>query len=283
MTGSPETQYRQFLAQYPLWQANSWRWVDTGSAGAPLILLPGFMGEAETSFLYVLALAPHLRAISVSYPPAIGQVQALGASFVHFLDDLGIQQATILGGSSSGFLAQAFLRQIPTRISACILSHTGFPGPDRARTARFGLNLLRFLPFGLLHRLMQASVTAYFPARTPTHAFWRGHFREVIRRQTQESLISRFALMEDIHTNHHFHPDDLSAWPGRVLILEMRRDHLTSPAEQAEMRALYPNAAVHVFDETAHYDSVERPDEQIKVIKAFLDSKNSRFPGPARR
>ncbi len=270
MTGSPETQYRQFLAQYPLRQANGWRWVDTGSAGAPLILLPGFLGEAETSFLYVLALAPHLRVISVSYPPVIGQVQTLGASFAVFLDGLGISHAAILGGSSSGFLAQAFLRQIPTRISACILSHTGFPGPNRARTARFGLNLLRFLPFGLLHWLMQASVTAYFPARTPTHAYWRGHFREVIRRQTQESLISRFALMEDIHTNYHFRPDDLSAWQGDLLIMEMRHDHLTNPAEQAAMRSLYPNATVHIFDETAHYDSVERPDEQIKVIRDFL-------------
>ncbi|MDX9992511.1 MAG: alpha/beta hydrolase [Anaerolineales bacterium] len=270
MTGSPEAQYRQFLAQYPLQQANGWRWVDTSSAGAPLILLPGFMGESETSFLYVLALAPRLRVISVSYPPAIGQVQALGASFANFLDDLGIHQATIVGGSSSGFLAQAFLRQIPTRISACILSHTGLPSPARARTARFGLQLLHFLPFGLLNRLMQVSVNGYFPGRMPAHAFWRGHFREAIRRETKESLISRFALMEDIHSNYHFQPDDVSAWPGRLLILEMRRDHLTSPAEQAAMRSLYPNAIIHTFDETAHYDSVERPAEQIEVIRDFL-------------
>ena len=272
MTSSPEAQYRQFQAQYPLRQANGWRWVDTGSVGEPLILLPGFMGEAETSFLYALALAPRLRVISLSYPPAIGQVQALGASFSGFLDDLEISQASILGGSSSGFLAQAFLRQMPTRISACILSHTGFPSPDRARTARFYLGLLRYLPFGLLHRLMQVSVFGYFPRLTTVHAFWRRHFREIVRRQTKEALVSRFALMEDFHLNHCFHPDDLSAWSGRLLIMEMRRDHLSNPAEQAALRALYPSAQLHVFDETAHYDSVERPDEQIQVIKSFLDS-----------
>ena len=263
--------YHQFLQCCPP-QSNrqGWRWIDTRAGAETLVLLPGFMGEAETSFLYVLALAASLRVISVSYPPGIGQVNNLADSFSGFLDDLGIQQAMILGGSSSGFLAQAFLRRIPTRISACILTHTGLPSPGRARTARFYLYLLRFLPFRLVHWLMQISVYGYFPAATPTHAFWREHFREIIRRQCKASLSNRFALMNDFHTHFQFLPGDLSGWPGRILLLEMRRDHLTTPAEQAALRATYPTASVHTFAETAHYDSVEQPDQQIAVIKEFL-------------
>lgn len=274
MKSSPDenTQYQQLLAKYPPQQANGWRWIDTRAGASTLILLPGFMGEAETSFLFIQSLAPHARIISVSYPASIGQVNALGESFSKFLDEMGIQQAAILGGSSSGFLAQAFLRQIPTRISACILTHTGLPGPRRARAARFYLRLLQHLPFGPLRWLMQTSIYTFFPRSTPTQAFWRAHFREIIGRQTQESLSNRFALMHDFHAHHHFQPDDLSAWPGKILLMEMTRDHLTHPAEQAAMRSLYPNARLHIFAETAHYDLVEQPGEQIRAIQSFLTS-----------
>jgi pimeloyl-ACP methyl ester carboxylesterase len=265
------TDYARCLADFPL-QSNpaGWRWLDTRAGGRTLILLPGFMGEADTSFLYVLALKDAARVLSVSYPPSIGQVQTLGASFSAFLDDLGIAQATILGGSSSGFLAQAFLRQIPTRISACILTHTGLPTPKRARTAQFYLTLLRYLPFGLVRSLALLSISGYFPRPNASHTFWRDHFRAVIRQQSRASLANRFALMDDFHRHYHFHPADLTGWPGQILIMEMRRDHLTTPAEQAALRALYPTARVHTFTDTAHYDSVEQPDEQIRVIREFL-------------
>lgn len=186
------------------------------------------------------------------------------------MDDLGIRQATVLGGSSSGFVAQAFVRRHPRRVGRLILTHTGLPSPERFSTAQFYLNLLRLVPFGLLHRLMQVSIYAYFPRQAPAQSFWRGHFQEIIRRQCRESLWNRFALMDDFHRRYRFQPADLARWPGKTLIMEMRRDRLTTPAEQAAMRELYPQASLHVFSETEHYDSVEYPEEQIRVIREFL-------------
>ena len=272
-SSAENTLYSQFLQRYPPQSdREGWRWVDSCVGSQTLVLLPGFMGEAETSFLYVLDLASHFRVISVSYPPDVGQINTLCESFCVFLDDLGIHSSTILGGSSSGFIAQAFLRRIPNRISACILTHTGLPSPSRAHTARFYRRLLQALPFGLLQGLMQAFIYPYFPRPTATHAFWRAHFHEVIRRQTKASLINRFALMDDFHSHFRFHSDELSGWPGKILLMEMRRDHLTTPSEQAALRALYPNAHVHIFADGAHYDSVEQPAEQIRVIRKFLES-----------
>ena len=266
--------YHECLQRYSV-QTNrqGWRWIDSHHGDETLIILPGFMGEAETSFLYVLALALHLRVISVSYPPTIGQVNKLCDSFCDFLDELNIVHTTVLGGSSGGFLAQVFLRRLPGRFSACILTHTGLPSFRRARTAHFFLRLFHHMPFRLLQWLMQASVYAFFPRPTSTHAFWRAHFREVIRRQTKTALTNRFALMEDFHSQSHFHVDDLATWSGKLLLMEMLRDPLTTPDEQAALRALYPNARLHVFAESAHYDSVEQPDGQIRVIKEFMQSK----------
>jgi pimeloyl-ACP methyl ester carboxylesterase len=230
------------------------------------VLLPGFMGEAETSFLYILALADHLRVVSVSYPPLIAQVDMLGESLCALLDHLGIAQAALLGGSSSGCLAQAFVRRHPARFERLILTHTGLPSLTRARTARRYLRLLRCLPFGLLRQVLPLSVAAYFPRQTPVHAFWRAHFQAVLCRLTLDGLRNRFALMDDFHSHAHFQAGDLAAWPGKVLLMEMSRDHLTTPAEQAAMRALYPGASLRIFSNAAHYDAVEDPEEQIQAI-----------------
>jgi pimeloyl-ACP methyl ester carboxylesterase len=264
-------QYARFLQVYPLQSDRcGWQWVDSRQGSETLVILPGLMGEAGTSFLFVQALAPHLRVISVCYPPAIGRVDALGDSLADLLDELELPRVMLLGGSMSGFLAQAFLRRMPTRISSCILTHTGLPNAGHARTARFLLRLVQVLPIDLCRWLMRVSIYGYFPRPTAAQAFWREHFREVIRHQTRQTLASRLALMDDFHSHFRFQPGDLSGWPGRMLLMEMRRDGMTTPAEQAALRALYPNAKLRVFADTGHYDSIEHPGEQIDVIKAFL-------------
>lgn len=250
--------------------AQGWSWLDSRTGNETIILLPGFMGEAETSFLYVLALETHFRVISLTYPPSIGQVQTLCDGLVALLDGLGLQQATFLGGSSSGFVAQALVRQHPARVNRLILTHTGLPNPQHARKASMYLGLLRLLPFGLIRWLMQVSMLAYFPRPSCSHVFWRAHFQEVIRRQTRAALSNRFALLQDFHSHYRFLPADLAGWPGKILLMEMSRDRLTTPHEQAAMRALYHQADLHVFPQTAHYAAVESPDEQIRVIKAHL-------------
>jgi pimeloyl-ACP methyl ester carboxylesterase len=274
--------YDKVLAKYPIQTAapggHQWSWMDTNSGERTLLLLPGFMGEAESSFLYIQSIAPHFRVISVSCPPAIGNVDVLCDSLCSLLDILDIRQATILGGSTGGFLAQAFVRRHPARTGGLILTHTGLPNPRRARTARIYLNLLKILPFGLLHWLMQMSVHAYFPQRTAQQAFWRDHFKHIIQRQDKQSLQNRFALMEDFHSNARFQPAELDGWPHKILLMEMRRDHLTTPDEQAAMRELYPSANVHVFSDSAHYDSVEQPWEQIGVIIRFLSEQSIKIP-----
>ncbi len=266
--------YRQFLHDYPLQRANfgmgDWTWVDSHIGNQNLVLLPGFMGMAETSFLYVQAIAPHLRVISLSYPPEISRVERLCDDLCVLLDHLGLRQATLLGGSSSGFIAQAFLQRHPTRVSGLILTHTGLPSRQRARTARILLELLHGLPFGLVSWLMQVSIYAYFPRQTQQHLFWREHFRMIIRQQNRDALANRFALMDDFHSNYRFQPGDTFTGAKNMLLMEMRLDQTTNPAEQAALRELYPQASVHVFLDTAHYDSVENPTEQIGVIKEFI-------------
>lgn len=267
--------YRRFLEEHPLREitvtgAQRWSLIDTRAGSDALILLPGFAGEASTAFLFVTAFEAHFRTLSLSYPASVGRVDALCDGLSALMDEAGIAQSALLGGSSSGFIAQAFVRRHPRRVSRLILTHTGLPDDARARTAGRYLWMLDVLPFGVFRKLALFSVRFFLPQNQPVSLFWRDHFRDVIRRESREAMQNRFALMEDFHSRCRFQPGDLTGWQGKTLILEMNRDHLTSPAERSALRSLYPDARVHVFADTAHYDSVERPDEQIGVILHFL-------------
>lgn len=269
------SQYRRFLDTHPLRRmtvagTQHWSLIDSQAGRDALLLLPGFAGEASTAFLFATALEAHFRTLSLSYPASVGRVDALCDGLSALMDETGIPQAALVGGSSSGFIAQAFVRRHPRRVSRLILTHTGLPDNARARTARMYLRMLNALPFGVFQKLALISMRLFFPNNQPVSLFWRAHFRDVIRRESCEGLKNRFALMQDFHAHYRFQPGDLGGWQGKTLIMEMDRDHLTSPAERTTMRSLYPGARVHVFPDTAHYDSVERPDEQIGVILQFL-------------
>jgi len=282
MKSSPEGdlggQYRQFLRDHSIRRAalaggQEWTWIDAGAGPQALLLLPGLMGEAETSFLYIQALAPALRVISVSHPPGVGQVGAFCDGLAALLDHLRLPRAAVLGGSSGGLLAQAFLRRHSARVSALILTHTGLPDPRRARTARQAIFLLRGLPFRLARGLLRLAVWAYFPGRGPAQSFWRGHFRAIFQRLSRSALLNRFALMDDVHSRVRFQPGDVGGSPARILLMEMRRDHLSDAGEQAALRALYPAAQLRSFASAGHFDAVENPAEQIGVIREFLLSR----------
>ena len=247
-----------------------WSWLDAGSGDRTILLLPGFLGRADTCFPYILALEPHFRILSFTYPPSTGSVDALCDGMITVMDELHISRVNVLGGSYSGYLAQVLVRRNPDRMNSLILTHTGLPDNKHARTAVICLFLAYLMPFQLFRRAMLLSRYLYFPRTTDSSSFWRGHFEQVISQQSRESMLNRFRLMCDFHQNYHFDIKDLAGWPGQMLIMEMGRDDMTTPADQAAMRGLYPQAEVRVFPYTEHMDSVDQPEQQISVIKGFF-------------
>lgn len=270
--------YRQFNASHLLRSASissgeeilQWSWVDCGSGEDIVLLLPGFLGEAETSFLYMQGLESIFRVLSVTYPSSIRTVDALCDGIVALLDHVQVTRVNVLGGSYSGYLAQALVRRHPNRMKSLILTHTGPPTKKYANVASAFLFVFHLLPAWLSRWLAQLSRHFFFAPTSQSASFWKEHFSDVIKRQSREAMLNRFRLMRDFHRNFEFHAGDLSAWHGFLLIMEMARDGFSSDEDRAVMRRLYPNAQVHTFPDAAHMDSVDRPEEQIRVIKDFL-------------
>ena len=270
--------YRQFNATHPVRSAaisagdeiQQWSWIDCGRGDRVVLLLPGFMGEANTNFLYTLALEDHFRVLSVAYPPSARTVDKLCDGIIALLDHVQVSRANVVGGSYSGYLAQVLVRRHPERVKCLVLTHTGLPTEKYAYTSSAFMVLARLLPVWLFRWLMQLSRHFFFLGTSRSSSFWKDHFSEAIRKQDRESMLNRFRIMRDFHRNYDFQKEDLSNWHGSLLIMEMIQDGFTSVAEQAAMRRLYPDAEIYTFPDAKHTDSVDRPEEQIGVIKDFF-------------
>jgi pimeloyl-ACP methyl ester carboxylesterase len=234
-----------------------------------LLLLPGFFGVADTCFKYILAFESDYRVISINYPETESSVAGLVNGLAAFLNTLGITQAHVVGGSYSGYIAQAFVRRYPERVRTLILAQTGAPRRKHWALA-FGLaSLAQLLPPVLARWLMRQSIGNFLPGSTPAQIFWRAYFRDLIQTRPYPALAHRFQTVLDYHGRYTFTATDLVNWPGEILILASAHESLFAPDDAAVMRQLYPHAH-HLFVPGDHLHTVDQPEAQINALRQGL-------------
>lgn len=268
-----DTAYAAFCATHPTRRAliagHCWHYIDAGAGAPPLVMLPGGFGEAATSWRYILALAPLRRVIALHYPPGIATIAGLCDGLALLLDRLGVARAHLLGGSASGFVAQAFARRHPARVASLILAQSGAPRPARAVLSRALAAIVARLPTAAAFAALRLASAWFLRGSAPERRFWRSHFDMVVAAQTREALVSRFLLAADFDGGYKLHPADPDAWHGPVAILESASDGLVGAGERAALRALYPQARVYTLS-GGHHDSVFHPEAQIAQIACIL-------------
>ncbi len=104
--------------------------VRTGS-GAPLLLLHGFTGSAETWTPVATLLRDRFTTLAVELPghglsdtptdPARFALTSLADDFARILDTYGIERVAVLGYSMGGRAALQFALRHPTRVAALVL------------------------------------------------------------------------------------------------------------------------------------------------------------------
>ena len=252
-----------------------WAFIDTGlvaagKTGHPVLLwLPGALGLPETSFEYILGFRDDCRVIAPDLPAGLETLEQAAAGLAALLDELGVEQAHVHGGSFGAFLAQALLRAEPQRCDRVILSHAGPPRRSRARQTAVMDALARRLPERAARRLLRLGVYSYWPGRDAISSFWRGYFLALMDRMPLPAIQARFRLGQ-VYDRSRLPPWQAPGWEGRLLILQSAGDRSLPLAERLAFQALYPQAASHTFPERGHLATLENAAEQIAVIREFL-------------
>jgi pimeloyl-ACP methyl ester carboxylesterase len=266
---------RRFRADHPLKQAEiggrAWEYIAAGRGDRALLLLPGSLGTADSTWIVLPHFEDRFRVIAPTYAEVLTMAELVDG-IAGILDREGIEKAAVSGGSYGGVMAQVFVRRHPGRTERLILSHTFLPEPgSRIRQMERALRLFRYVPEGLLRTLFRKRMAGLLP-KTPETALFRAYVQEVAELHvTKKSLLALYGRIVDLYANYHFKPADLEGWPGKILLLMSDNDPVTPTAARVAQQALYPRAEAHVFSGSGHATALLQPQRYFEVMDRFLE------------
>lgn len=271
--GDLAAQLAALRAAHPLHECESeghrWRYIAAGTGEGVVLLLPGALGEADTSFQYIGALQRTHRVLSLDYPSTLDRLGALLAGLDRLLDRLDVAQAHVVGGSYSGLVAQHFAARRPSRVASLLLANTGVPGAAGGWPSLLAAAIER-LPEPWLHRAMQAGIPRFLPSSSPAQAFWRGYFATTLPHWSRQALVARLRLFADMQRASEAGVVHRAPYTGPVLIIDAAADRLVSGRERRAMHSLYPQAQHVHFNNKGHVASLDEAAAYISIYQEFL-------------
>lgn len=236
--------------------------------GAPVVLLHAY-ADSWRSFERVLpqlpawihALAPTQRGHGDASKPAGGyRVEDFASDLEAFMDEVGLEQATLVASSSSGFTARMLASLHPRRVRALILLGVpwslGTPGP----------------PSSLVEAISQL--------RDPVDAgfardFQQGTSSARVPRDFLESMITE-SLKVPAHVWRETLAGLLTASPkvsesdAPALLVWGDRDELAPRGDQDRLLSALRNARLLIYEGVGHAVHWEQPERVARDVASFL-------------
>lgn len=267
----------EFRQRYPYMSRNiqgyEWRFIDSGEGEDVLFVMAGGTSIAEVSYQSLSHFAEKNRVISPDYPP-IRDIAAFFDGAIALLDDLGIGQFTLMGGSYGGWMAQSFVRAYPERVRKLVLTAIGPPNAENSHQIAKMLGWLRLMPTFVLKMLINYSFSRLdtnLSDEYPEMALLWALVKEVMdTRVRREDIFALLNRLVDQTENYNFSPDDLKDWGGSILIVCGTEDPSTPADKRAALQKLYPQAQMDVFEGGAHGIALTHQKEYFAAIDEFL-------------
>lgn len=247
----------------------AWSYLTGGSGEAPMLMLSGALAIPDISWVSIVNFAERRRVIVPAYPP-VTSMDALVDGIASILHSEGVEQAHVVGGSYGGFVAQVFVRRHPGLVRSLVLSHTLAPFAEAGPRMRRSINMLRWMPMIMVRGVMRRVFRPMMPEPSEDTACLLAIFNELIEvALTKKDVLGILERTLDF-TERTFTPQDLSAWPGKVLLVFGENDPATPPEVRQKLESLYPGCQVHMFEGSGHTTSVTNQDEYQAVIDRFI-------------
>lgn len=273
-------QFQAFRRAFPYQEVTldgvTWSYLTGGQAKQsggpdepPVLLLSGALAIPDISWNTIVNVAARHRVIVPAYPP-VPTMAALADGIAAILRREGVEQAHVMGGSYGGFVAQIFARRHPQLTRSLVLSHTQPPYTKADARMRGFARMLRWLPMGLVRWLMRRTFRSMMPEQSAETACLLAIYDELIAHALGKAdVVAILERMADFSAQS-FAPEDLSGWPGKVLLVFGDNDPATPADVRQRLASLYPGCQVHLFAGTGHTASVTHQDEYLSVIDGFL-------------
>jgi pimeloyl-ACP methyl ester carboxylesterase len=243
----------------------AWEYLAFGDGPETILFLHGMTGAYDIWWNQMNALAASCRVISLSYP-AVDTLGKLAKGALAILDAERVAQATVIGSSLGGYLAQYIVATHPDRVKRAVFANT-FPPNDLIASKNKSIGeLLPLLPEVLVVKTLRGSfATSVYPA-SGNDGLTLAFLNEIAcGRMRKAQVLGRFKCVVE-----KFTPPDMAALGIPVMIIEADNDPLVEPELRARLKRAYPSATVHTFAGAGHFPYLNRPAEYTGLLTEFL-------------
>lgn len=242
-----------------------WGVIDTGAtaSGKTLLLLPGTLGRADIFWQQILALKDRVRVLAVTYPRN-ADLDRWVACLARLLDRRDVAQATVLGSSLGGYLAQLFAARQPSRTAGLIAANTLSSTAGIADRPPYSADIAA-LPVAAMRRGYRDRLEAWGAAHPEQAGLVTLLLAEVDGRIPAGHLKAR---MQALKVAPPLPPVRLA--PENVAIVECADDPIVPPPIGQTVHAHLDAGVCYRFRHGGHFPYVVRPTEYTALLAERL-------------
>jgi len=241
-------------------------WDDVGR-GAPILLFHAFPLDRRMWSQVAERVARKVRTIALDFrglgeSTGIGSIEDAADDGARLLDHLGVARAAVGGLSMGGYVAMAFARRHPRRLSALLLADTrSAPDSEEARAGRD-----RAIT-EVATRGVRRWAESFIPKLVaPENHAARDLAMALALLQSSNGVAAALAALRD-------RPDatpSLSKIQVPTTVITGALDSLIPPSESEKLHAAIVNSQLLEIPKAAHLPAIESPDAFADAIESLL-------------
>ena len=240
----------------------AWEYIAAGQGEQAIVFLHGMTGAYDIWWQQIGALKDHYHIIAVTYPP-VHSLEELERGLLVILNKENVTHFNLVGTSLGGYFAQYLVARHPQMITKAVFANTFPPNDLIAEENRTIGALLPFLPEWLVISVLRGSFEQSIYPTSGNDELTLAFLNEVgYGRMTKSQVVGRYRCVIEKFDQ----PDP--AMP--VMILESDNDPLVDLVLREQLRAAYPEAAVHTFSAAGHFPYLNRAEEYTRLLDEFF-------------
>lgn len=245
-----------------------WEYILSKGTGKTLILLPSGVHFGEMWFEVINRLEGKYTIIAPSFPVMSSMKDAL-KGILAIIDKHVMDKAAVVGMSTSGWIAQCFVREYKERVSKLMLTNTSLP--DKALIGAVN-EAVKKTESNHLDHIRKGLQKFYLNMDMPEQEkkFYRIFLSELLLKTSKELVLGLYKLTYDYMSNYQFAQNDLAGWNGDILIIESDNENGYDTNAENAMKKLYRDAQIYRFQNAGHAPLFSRTDEFIRVVDEFV-------------